>query len=670
MSLLAMLAAFGVPAAAGTSENPGAGEAPDAAAAVAAYMRAREWVTAFQTPPQNDDASRLKLEGCRGVCVILRQAGRVMGVGVDTSGDELMLRRAVGGAMNDVLSDPAYQRLAAAIANRDGKRKKDRNDGAAESRPAASEPEQETGGLTIDAIRASLGQSLTLEIEVAGDPAPVVGKNMPSILAKVEPGIDGMAMRRGTSWHASFPAQARITNASGDPRRQLLNLALNAGFALKDFDNLPQQNDVAIYTFRSIDLAELQRGKAPSLLVMGDVPVAASSMDHDGIARLAEGIARHLLACRFPKDSIQSEPGAAPAAAAANRPLGLMGSYRVIADEHEPMIAPPLEQALAAWALAAFSHSKADDEALRAAAGQAAGNLLRDLHEIADDELDWHADPAACAAIVHAVAASPELRGDADIAALFREACAVVTSSFDPKAGFAATPADGKTKATTPPPHVQAMLAGAMARLVHMRGEGAPEISPTLARGAADAAWASVPEPKRVALLPWIGWAEQDLADASGDAIGHLDDLRRLAEALHRTRFADGGREARPEFLGGLVLAGEADSPASKPTSQTIRPAAWLATALRNPQITPPDTAAQARTELRGTMRFLAQLSIRDGLAGLVRNPAKAVGGLRNSLWDSDLAVPAQALGLVTAVEALASLDQTGEHGEAKAVQP
>jgi hypothetical protein len=57
-------------------------------------------------------------------------------------------------------------------------------------------------------------------------------------------------------------------------------------------------------------------------------------------------------------------------------------------------------------------------------------------------------------------------------------------------------------------------------------------------------------------------------------------------------------------------------------------------------------------------MRFLMQLSVRETSQGRVRNAARALGGLRVAPWDSDQAVPAQALGLITAVETLNSLSR------------
>ena len=81
----------------------------------AAFAKLRQWVSDFETPKIEDELSRANVASASGVCVILRRAGRVMGVGSDASGDDLMLRRAAGKAMNEVLADPALASLSARL---------------------------------------------------------------------------------------------------------------------------------------------------------------------------------------------------------------------------------------------------------------------------------------------------------------------------------------------------------------------------------------------------------------------------------------------------------------------------------------------------------------------------------------------------------------------------
>src|SRR5262245_30874468 len=84
---------------------------PDAADVVRAYQAARQWVDDFKVPDPEEPAARVPIAGSHGVCLVLRQAGRVIATGTDASGDDLMLRRATARALGEVLADPAVAAL-------------------------------------------------------------------------------------------------------------------------------------------------------------------------------------------------------------------------------------------------------------------------------------------------------------------------------------------------------------------------------------------------------------------------------------------------------------------------------------------------------------------------------------------------------------------------------
>jgi hypothetical protein len=71
-----------------------AAEAIDSADVISAWLTLRRWVDEFTLPGLQDAASRIPLPDAAGVCVILRQSGRVVGTGVDSSAGDLMVRRA------------------------------------------------------------------------------------------------------------------------------------------------------------------------------------------------------------------------------------------------------------------------------------------------------------------------------------------------------------------------------------------------------------------------------------------------------------------------------------------------------------------------------------------------------------------------------------------------
>jgi hypothetical protein len=79
---------------------------------------------------------------------------------------------------------------------------------------------------------------------------------------------------------------------------------------------------------------------------------------------------------------------------------------------------------------------------------------------------------------------------------------------------------------------------------------------------------------------------------------------------------------------------------------------------VRQPHLTSrPGEAGEALDRIQATTRFVMQLSVRESSSWAYRNPGRALGGIRAAPWDCDQPVAAQALGLVFATEALASLD-------------
>ena len=59
---------------------------PDAGGVVLAYLEAREWINVFDPPGLDSPEAQLEIERAAGVCIVLRQSGRIVGVGLDQMG--------------------------------------------------------------------------------------------------------------------------------------------------------------------------------------------------------------------------------------------------------------------------------------------------------------------------------------------------------------------------------------------------------------------------------------------------------------------------------------------------------------------------------------------------------------------------------------------------------
>jgi hypothetical protein len=576
-----------------------AADPPDEEVVRAAFVVARQWVDAVAVPHVDEAAAELPLKGARGVCVLLRRSGRVVGVGTDWTGDDLMLRRAVARALGELLGEPAVQSMP-------------------------------------DEMRGAVGKLVSIELEIAGAPEPIVARSFEQAGRQLDPGLSGIAMRRDQTWSMIFPAQFRASNTAGGAHRQFLALATDLELPAIGLAELAQKHNVAAYSFRATTLAQAAPTDEPFMAVRGEPVVPNSDVTPEALRAWAEEAATHLLVhLAFAKPvTMDGLGGESPAP----EPVGLAGTYNPLADQFDPLIAAPIEQALGALALSKASQSPAISAEVRQQCAEAAAQILLDLTRTTSVETDPFESAPTCAIIV--AAASPGLRADnAAIADLHARAADRLMQSFQPTMTFDASLS----------PHERALVAWGLVRLSLSEPLKLPR---STAEAAAVEAWESVAEQERVALLPWIGWALTDLAGENG-ALAHADGLRELAAGLCASRIMAGDRAFAADLAGGIPLM---KTGRSHPTSQTLRPASWLASALRDERIAP-DAVRQARHhELREIMRFVRQLMARDETAWRYRNKPRSIGGIRTATWDLTQPVPAQALGIITLIEAAETL--------------
>lgn len=558
---------------------------PPVEPAVGAFLVARSWVDALACPTADDPAALLELPGCRGVSVVLRHEGRLVGHGDEFTGDAaaagpdgLMLRRAVAKAVSKARGD----------------------------RVVGSLPE---GTL------ATAGERLTLEIEFAGDPSPLLGRTFAECAARIEPGIDGMALRRGEVFIAAFPSRLLATGLAGTPGRTLLSLATEAGLPAKDLSELVTLEPVGVYRFRSLRLAQPEPGGLPVEALRSGRIVDPAEVTRERIAALVSGLLQRL------RKTIPDPAGGEPETLLAK---GLaLGDYLPVPDEYRPLVAPPLDQAMLAFALADVAANGAVAESDREIARTLSRSLLAAIGLIPREP----ADPLAIANVaplVSLAAARLEELPDGpgrEVVTRARTACLAPDAVGDPALRAAA---------------VAAMLA-----------QGRIELA--IAEEALEKAWSAAPGERQVGAFPWLVLAEQTLARTAGRAMARGGEFQALA-ALVLAAQIDAKDPNFPADLVGGVRLGSGRTPI---TAQSLRPALGLAW-LRSRAI-PAGLAMDASSRDRlaaGTLsagRFLLQLAVDEADARRFRNPARATGGLRAAAWESDQPVAVQAFGLLFA---------------------
>lgn len=567
---------------------------PDAIDMADAWLAARDWVSAADLPAPNDPAASITIQNARGVHVIIRLSGRVVGSAGDHTGDDLMLRRAVGRAVSEAFGDNQIARLLAGV------------------------PREQRAQ-----YRRELGRHFTMELEVAGPVKAIMARSFGAVMKRIEPGLDGVAMRKDDAWAFRFPSDLRSRNreTSIAPVRAL---AHELGLPLTEFDDLQSKFDVALYAFRTVHMTQTSASALPFETMRGDQLVRQASVDAAFIAQFADGIVRHLTRS---KHTILVE-------------LGLLGAYVPVQDRYEPVLANPVSQALASYALLKYSRAPGVDPELAGEATRLAEEILTHLGDVQEGEPNPFADPSASAAIVCAILLlPPEQREPALLSRAEQTVLAFVNRAE----------ARGDAGAGAGAGHDRAIIAAALAGLL---GENRAGIDADLVERAIGDAWASVDAPMRISLLPWIAWAEHTYAEFTDRPMPHAAELRRLRDALWASQIGSPAMPGPRDLHGGIALTAGGRPIA---TAYASRPGAFLIWAANQPEFFDQADEAGQVNRVRSLMRFLVQLSVRESAGSALIAPGRAIGGVRQAVWDSRQPVAAQAMALMCAVEALGS---------------
>ena len=294
---------------------------PQVEQSVEAWYVVRDWVTDFALPDAGSPAAETGIDDAFACCLILRQGGRVVGIGTSMETEGRMLHRATTHALSMALADPALQAL----------------------------PED---------IRASIGSKLTVELEITGPMQPLIGRTPSEFQDDIHPLRHGLALRWDDQWSMKFPCRLRGMNRRPDVS-MLDGMAISIGLGSGLRDAL-ERDGIAAYRFRTIDLAQVEPDEPPQLVVGGTMKQPPALPDADDLAMARDSLLDHVRARLWPGEE----------------PLGLVGSYDPAADQYTPIVASTLDQALTAWALGRAASSSSLDRPSREAALDAASEII------------------------------------------------------------------------------------------------------------------------------------------------------------------------------------------------------------------------------------------------------------------------------------------------------
>jgi hypothetical protein len=572
---------------------------PGPAEAMAAYKLVDGWVRSASVPEPPDAAS---IPRVMGAAVVLRQDGEIVGRGVDMTTDGLALWRA--------------------------------------SRAAWAEASGRLGVQRDALMETSLRQAaagLTISVELSGTPVPMLGAGYPDMTAELDPGLTGLAVRAGDRTRAVFPAAMLASGTMPDEAFAIALLDLFEGDQAKAMDDtlaliaptvLREREGVTFLRFRVTHLAQWSPRGAPVFLHRGGWGAAPGAISVASLREMADGMAAHLVGRAWPGPD----------------GYGMFGRLNPVTGRYDPRFADAAEQAAAALALRRYAATAGVNRDTADAAAVFAIELLGALAKVQGDETPPWADPASAAACVVAYleGGRPRAGDEVTMGGLLPQCASAVEAAFEPGAGFK----------ESVPPAAKGLVAWALVRMALDTGNVE---SRSRAHEAVRAVYAGTPTELLVGQMPWLGWAELELA-SDGEVPAEVA-LRDLREAVwkHQLGPEDVGPEDR-DFVGGVVFT---RSQTPLPGWNTARPLAFMATMLGDGRLTGPEESTAELLKVIDGLRFLRQLCVDEPATYMFKGPARrTVGGVRAALWDVRMPPDATSLSLLTVCEALRSLER------------
>jgi hypothetical protein len=544
--------------------------------------------------------------------VTLRLDGRVVGRGADAADDGKTLSRAV----------------AAAVAEASGRMPR-------------------LNDATASRQRSLFAADLAISMELSGDLVPVQPETFARLDLEVGRGIEGVAARFGSRIRAVSPASmlsnqtspgdaliAAISEASGDS-----TLAVRSNPQGQP-PQIASAHRAVFYKFAATHLAQRTPSGPPTFLFRGGKVISDRAINTASLRQLADSMADWLV--RW--DGSHREPPDWP-----------LGAYLPSRGAFESRPASLAEYALVTFAVhrliavkGRFQDDPADVWKWVRPGTKALAQLRFGAARLAQEPLGGEvAGPLfGCMRALVAMApfehqpvmpgiSPPELMPyEADLASAF-------------------TAKDGWNQRI--PENTRAFVAFVLARRATLVPR---ELDAARRREIAALAVRSLYRETKPAMLvmhmPWLGWAEQRLTEG-GDilpAAAALRDMRDLVWKFQMTQ-ADAGAEG-PDLVGGIVFTSSAEL---LPTSQSLRPMAFLGSMLGDPRLTDASERPMQVSRMLSSLRFVRQLAIDPDATFNVVDPDAALWGIRAAVWDSRQTPEATALGLLSVCNTLESLD-------------
>jgi hypothetical protein len=428
---------------------------------------------------------------------------------------------------------------------------------------------------TLPSLLTAGLRGTTLEAETAGAFQPILARTLAEATQSLNPATDGIALRVHDHWWVRFPSSLRLTGAV-ITQSTLHELAAVAGLTPDSMMELRRSGNATLYRFETIDLVQLPNELLPRTYRRGDM--------HDGWECNRAAVLSQL---QLVTQHLASHMQLLQGAGSGERVTVLRGDLLPFTGRYTPPRATRQDQSLFHYAMARAN----------AALG------IERTHNLSLAPITTASDDAISAAF---------------------------QLVMDPKA-----PAEARTQ-------VQQLLAAPDRRLAD-RSIAAWALAQTdddclLVRAFIEEA-TLLPPTELIKMLPWLGWADLQLAQASSRP-------PRLTKLWH-------------------VLAAKTAASTNNnapPTAQFLPVAAFLASITVDDTILPPGERVDFQYSLCRSLELLDMLIIGEDEARFF--PNHPAGGVRHSLWNERVSIRAQAMAIMVLTEALGAMPDTVQSEE------
>lgn len=474
--------------------------------------------------------------------------------------------------------------------------------------------------------RRELVAGATVTLEIAGDPVPIKPNGYADVDTLVSMGVDGVAVRRGETIEFDFPEAMLAREVTpghalagcagrviGDASRTLpMDPAAQPG-------KLGPQEHLTWYRVPVQVLGPPRADVGPAFLFRGGRVIDEGEITSVELARAADGLAKHLMARRWP----------------GKEKYGVRGSYMPVQGRYAADFAPPEEQGLVLLALRAYADTPGVDGKGKASAEAARRELVQDLCFVEPGEAEPCANPGNAMAVLAGVGSLCDNAHAMGAEARALEAC--VRRMLDGPV----------------PDEAVGLRALAATTVCDTRG---PVFAMELARRLTAEAYAKTPAGQLPSQMPWLVLADLASAEA-GKPLASAAALREFRERVYRYQVRPEDCDASTRDLAGAIVFTTEQGRTLLASWQSARPVAGLAAMLGDPRVTPDEEFGAELARLLPSLRFLRQLCADEAIGRLYHDPARAMWGARAAPWEQRMPGEASALTLLTFCETLKSLE-------------